>query len=128
MHSQAFWEGVGFWVFLFLFLGGFGGDFFWGGGGVFLLGLFALFCFLIHPHCFSSSRSLNRPGPTINPWGMLLITGPQLGFVSLNTTLRACPFSQFSVNFTVCLSTLYFISLSMRILWETVSEGLLKSR
>jgi len=53
---------------------------------------------------------------------------PPLDFMSLITTAWSWQVSQFSVHFTVHLAKPYLISLSVRMLWETVSNALLKSR
>jgi len=41
---------------------------------------------------------LNRTGPSIDPWGTPLVTGLQLDFMLLITSLRARPFSHFLVH------------------------------
>lgn len=51
-----------------------------------------------------------------------------LGFVAPITTLWTWSFIQFSVCLNLYLSTLYFVSLSVMILQETVSKPFLKSR
>ncbi|GAB0181629.1 hypothetical protein GRJ2_000628200 [Grus japonensis] len=62
-------------------------------------------------HSAPSSRSLmkilNRTGPSIDPWTTPLVTGLQLDFVPLITTLWAWPFSRFSIHLIVCLSSPY---------------------
>ncbi|KAK1208189.1 ZFR protein, partial [Pygoscelis papua] len=74
---------------------------------------------LLRVHSAPSSRSLrkilNMTGPSIDPWGTLLVTSLQLGFILLITTLWALLFSQLSVHLTICSSSSYIISLSMRI-------------
>ncbi|XP_009575218.1 PREDICTED: protein AF-9-like [Fulmarus glacialis] len=62
------------------------------------------------------------------PRGTLLATGLQLDFAPLITTLRPQPFNRFSIHITVCSSSPYINSLSMRTLGETASKTLLKSR
>ena len=44
----------------------------------------------------SLMEMLSRTGPSIDPWGTLVVTGLQLDFVPLITTLWAWPFRQFS--------------------------------
>ena len=80
-----------------------------------------------------SSRSLmkmlNSIGPIIESWGISLLTGLWLDFIPLLITLWHQQFREFSVHLTAHLPKLYFISLSMRMLKETVTKGfLLKSR
>lgn len=74
------------------------------------------------------SKVLNRSGLSIDPWDKPLGTGLQLDFVPLISPLWAQPFSQFSVYFKVCSFSLYFISFSMRMLWETMGKTLLEAR
>lgn len=57
-------------------------------------------------------KILNRNGPSIDPPGIPLVTVIQLGFVSLITTLCVQLFSQFSIHFIVCWSSMEFISFS----------------
>lgn len=67
---------------------------------------------LLRVHSNSLSRSimkkLNRMGPSIEPWGTLLIIDLQLDLVPLTTTLWAWLFSQVLINLTVCSSRPYF--------------------
>lgn len=59
-------------------------------------------------------KVLNNVDPDINPWDTAAVmSGLQLGFVSLITTLWSWMFSQFSIHLIVHLSSLYFISLSI---------------
>ena len=78
-------------------------------------------------HSASSSRSLmkmlNGIGLGMDFWGTLLITGLQLDLKPLITMLWASHSDSFQS--TLCSSNSYFNSLSMRILWETVSNALL---
>lgn len=74
------------------------------------------------------NEDVNRIGPSIDPWGTLLVTGPHLDFVQLITTLRAQPFIQSPIHLTVCSSNMNVSSLSVRILWETVPKALLKAK
>ncbi|KAK4825951.1 hypothetical protein QYF61_003469 [Mycteria americana] len=71
---------------------------------------------------------LNRIRPSTDPWGTLLFPGLQLDFVPLIATLWGWLFRQFSINLTISSPSPYFISFSMRILPETVSKALLKSK
>ncbi|KAK4807192.1 hypothetical protein QYF61_024312 [Mycteria americana] len=73
-----------------------------------------------------SGISANPPSFVNDPRDTLLVTGLQLDFVPLITTLWAQPFSQFSVHLTVCSSSPYINSFSMRTLQE--KKALLKSR
>ena len=66
---------------------------------------------------------LNRIGPGIEPWHTPLVTGLQLDLMQLITTLWAWQLNYLSVHFTAHLSSLYFISLFVRILWETMSKS-----
>ena len=52
-------------------------------------------------------KILNRIGPLMDPWGTLLLTGVQLDFVPLITTLWAQPFSQFLVHCLLIQSILH---------------------
>ena len=67
---------------------------------------------LLRVHSMPSTRPsvmiLNRTGPDSDPWGKPLVTCHQLALTPFTTTLWA--------------------SFSRRILWETVSKALLKSR
>lgn len=58
----------------------------------------------------------------------LLVAGLQLDFVPLIKALAAPKLSQHSVHFTGHFSSLYFMSLSMKELWEAMLEVLYKSR
>lgn len=73
---------------------------------------------------FRSLMKMLNLGLFKNLPGTSPVTGLQLGFVLLINTLWFWPFNE-SVNLTVCSS---YISFSMRILWETPSKALLKSR
>lgn len=66
---------------------------------------------------------LNRIGPGVEPWHTPLMTGLQLDFMRLITTLWALQLSRFSIHLTAHWFTLYFTSLFMRILWGTVSKS-----
>jgi len=60
---------------------------------------FVLSTDLLRVHSAPSSRSLmkmlTRSGPAVDPWGTQLVTGLQLDFVWLVTSLWDRPFSQF---------------------------------
>ena len=75
---------------------------------------------LVRLHSVPSSRSLmkvlNRTGPSIYSWGPLLVTGLQLDFVPLITTLWAWPFSQFSIHVSVCM-----ISICQQLIYEDLT-------
>ena len=71
-------------------------------------------------------KMLNSSGPSIKPWGTLLVTGIQLDLVLWITELWAWQFSHFPVHLTVHLSNLYFIILPARILFEAMPKALLK--
>lgn len=83
-------------------------------------------------HCLLSCWGCTQscyPGHWWRCWAVLVtpaVPGLQLVFVPLIKILWQ--FSQFSVCITVHLSSLYFISLSMGLLWEIVLKALLKSR
>lgn len=74
-------------------------------------------CLIVHV----IREDLNSLGLSIDFWGTPPVASIQLDFL-LITTLSVWHFSQFSVQFTVHLSSLYFISLSVR----TVSNAVLK--
>ena len=82
---------------------------------------------LLRVHSVPLSRSLMKmsdsTSPSIDPW---LVTGLQLDFMVLITICYVWQFSQFSVHLAVHLTSPYLISLSMRMLWETMPEALLK--
>jgi len=67
------------------------------------------------PSFQSSMKTLNRTGPSIDPWGTPLVTGLQL---HCTTDDPLCLFRQFSVYLTVFSFLTYFIRFSMRILWK----------
>lgn len=64
--------------------------------------------------------------PKDQPQGKPLEAGLQLDFMLLITTVWAWQFRQ-PTSLPTYLN-LYFVSLSMRVLWETVLKALLKSR
>lgn len=68
----------------------------------------------------SSGKIMNCVGPSISHWSTPLVPGLRLDFMLLTTTLWAQQFSQFSKHLTIHLSSLYFTSLSRRILWDTL--------
>jgi len=73
-------------------------------------------------------QEVSSIGPSVEPWGTPLVTCLPLDFVPLFTTLWSQSFSQFSVHLPDHLYNPYFVSLSVMILWETVSKALLKPR
>ena len=80
---------------------------------------------LLWVHSAPSTRSLNEDK---QDWTQLpLVTGLQLDFMPLISTLWAQPFIQFSVHLAIYLASPYSISFTVRFLWETVSKALLKS-
>jgi len=60
--------------------------------------------------------------------GTALLTGLQVIPALLITALPARQFNQFSLHFAAHLSSLHFIDLSVRMLWETVLKAWWKSR
>ena len=86
---------------------------------------------MLRVHSLPSSGSLMKRlssiGPINDPWDAQLVTGLQLDFVPLITTIWAWQFIQFSSHLVLYLSSLYFISFSVRTLWDTVLNVLLKS-
>ena len=79
-----------------------------------------------------SSKSLmkiaNKTRSSTDPWGTLLKADLQLDSVPLLTTLLDWPVSQFLIQFTVHSSIPHFLIFIIRMVWETVSNALLKSR
>lgn len=59
-------------------------------------------------------------------WVTSLIAGFQLDFTLLIVTFRVCYFRHCSGQPTLHLHISHFISLHMKLLWESVSEALLK--
>jgi len=80
------------------------------------------------PSSRSSVKILNRTGPSTSPWGATLITSHQLGLTPFTTIQWAWPSGQFFTQQRVYMSKLWASSFSTRMLWETVSVALLKSR
>lgn len=66
---------------------------------------------------------LNRIGPGLKAWHTPLVIGLQLEWMRLMTTLWSWKLSYFWICLTNHLSRLDFISLLMRIWWETVSKS-----
>ena len=87
---------------------------------------------LLRVHSILSSRSLmnilNKTGSSTSHWEHYLSTDLQLDSALMITTLWALPVSKFSIHLTVHSSIPHFLSLSTRMLWETVSKALLKSK
>ena len=81
-------------------------------------------------HSIPLSRSLikilNRTSSSTNPWGTPLVTSHQLDLTPLTITLWAQPSSQ-SFNQQI-VSKAWAASFYRRIMWETASKALLKSR
>lgn len=75
----------------------------------------------------SLMKMLKGTGFHTDSWCALLAPGLQLDFVLFITALWVV-FRQFSVHLSVCLTSPFVNTLSMRILWEEVSETSPKSR
>jgi len=73
-------------------------------------------------------KMLKKTRPITNPWRTSLATDLHLDYVPLITTLWALWDSQFSIHLTLCSSIPQLLSLLMRMLWDAVSNTLLKSR
>lgn len=77
-----------------------------------------------------SSRSfvtgLNSIRGSIIPWGATPVTGLQLEFVLLITTLRVWQFRQFSVHLTIQLPSLYFAIFPVRVLRVLLVDSVIK--
>jgi len=71
-------------------------------------------------------KRLSSTGPSIFSHSTPVKTDLQLDFVLLITTLWAQQFSQLSVHLIVHFSSLYFVSLSLRLLQETVLKAKIK--
>jgi len=56
------------------------------------------------------------------------MTALQLDYMAVITMLLASQFNQFSIYFTICLPSPYFISMSVRRFCETALKALLKLR
>lgn len=67
----------------------------------------------VHSATSSTSPSKNKTRPSIDTWDTPLVTGLQLGFVSLITTLWTWLFSQFSIHLSVFSSHPYINILAM---------------
>ena len=87
---------------------------------------------LLRLHSITSSRSsikiLKRTGLSTKSWGTPLVTGLQLDLTLFTTTLWAWLSSQFLTQRSVHQSKPRAASFLRRMLWETVSKALLKSR
>ena len=87
---------------------------------------------LLRVHSIPSSRSLikmlKRSGPSIEPWGTLLVTGHLLDLTPLTATHWAWPSSQCFTQRSVHPSRPWATSFSTRMLEGTVSKALLKFR
>ncbi|KAK4831590.1 hypothetical protein QYF61_018350 [Mycteria americana] len=80
------------------------------------------------PSSRSLMKMLNRMRPNIDPWATPLVTGLQLDFMPLTTTLWAWPFSQFSVHLTIASSSPYFHWLLYKDLMGDSVKGLTEVR
>lgn len=69
-------------------------------------------------------NKLKKPGPSIEQYWTLLVTGIQLVFVPLIMTFWDLLLSQFSIQLTVSSLSPHFLTLPMRILWEISVENL----
>lgn len=69
-------------------------------------------------------KTLNRTRPSVDPWGAALVTGLQLDFVPLITTLWAQLFSQFLNHLSA--QPARAPTASKRILWKTGSKSFLE--
>ncbi|KAJ7399991.1 hypothetical protein BTVI_109665 [Pitangus sulphuratus] len=89
-------------------------------------------CNLLMLDSISSSRSstkmLNRTGPSTDPWGTPLVTDHQLDAAPFTSTLWARPSSQFLTQHRVPLSKPWDASFSRSMLWDIMSKALLKSK
>lgn len=78
-----------------------------------MLSTFLSSVYLLSVHSTALSRSLmsmlNRTGPRTSPLGTLLVTGLQLDFVPLITTLWVQSFSTFSVQLKLSDLTLFYL-------------------
>ena len=75
----------------------------------------------------SLMKIFKSTGPSMDPWGTLLITDLHLDTEPLTTTLWMRPSNQFLIHWTVQPSNPYFPNLERRILWDTMSRALQKS-
>jgi len=73
-------------------------------------------------------KMLNKTEPSIDPWGIPLVTGLQPDSALLMIILWTLLVSQFSICLIVHLSIPCFLSFITRMLWEMVSNALLTSR
>ena len=73
------------------------------------------------------NEDVEHTGTSTGPWGMPLLTGLQWDLALLIISLWAWPFRQFSIHLTAHLSNPH-CQLSTRMLWETESKTLSRSR
>ena len=55
--------------------------------------------------CRPLMKMLDRPGPSVDPWGTILVAGLKVDFLPLITTLWVQLLVQFLIHLTVCSST-----------------------
>lgn len=83
---------------------------------------------LLRIYSIVSSRSvmktLTETGPHPDHWGTPQTLGLQVDSAPLITTLRALPFTQFSIHLTLHSSNPHFLSFPTRIFRETASKAL----
>lgn len=77
----------------------------------------------------SLTKMLNRTESSTDPSGTpIIVTGLQLDFVPLDTTLWTNSLSRFSTHITICSSSPYLSSFSVSILLNSTMKVFLKSR
>lgn len=86
------------------------------------------FTAVVSPASRSFMKTLKITGPIMEPWGTPLVTGHQPDVTPFAVTLWAWPTIQLFTHLIVYLSSCMLDILSRRILWETVSKALLKSK
>jgi len=80
------------------------------------------------PLLMSLIKTLKSISPSIDPWGIPLVTDLHLDIESLATTSCEQSCNQPLIHQTVHPSNPYLSNLESRMLWETMSKALLKSR
>lgn len=75
----------------------------------------------------SLMKASNSVGPRTNPWSTPLLTCLQLDFMPLIITFWTQLLSQFSIYIALHLSNLWFVILSIRMVFETGSKVLVES-
>lgn len=78
----------------------------------------------LHPHHYWSYPT--ESDPSIDTWSIPVVTNLQLDFVPLIIMLLAQYFCQLKIHLTVHFWNPFLISLSMKMLQETVMKALLK--